>query len=143
MKKVFAVACVAMCVASFCACKKPSSTFRMKTVSYVSGNETITISAKELHTLIDNSYQPYGGLEDNYFFTLHFENQASGKAIFVFSELGEEFADVVADSFVVEQKSGGRISLVFTNGSELRGTKTKNTLTLSGNGVSYVFEKTK
>lgn len=113
----------------------------MESVTYTSGSENITLTSRELKDLIDDTYSPYGGLEDNYFFTLKFETESSGKAIFVFSELGGDYSDVVADNFTIEQKSNGRISVVFTNGSALSGTKNKNILTLAGNGVTYQFKK--
>lgn len=113
----------------------------MKEVTYNSNGESITLTAEDLEKNIGKDYKPYGGLEDNYFFCLRFDGMGFGKAVFVFSELGEDFSDVSADTFSVDEKSSGKIVLTFTNGSALVGTKTKNTLTLSGGGVSYVFEK--
>lgn len=87
------------------------------------------------------NYEPNGGLYDNYFFVLEFSGNGDGKAIFVFSELGDAYKDTYADSFTVEEKSSSRIVLTFTNGQTLVGEKQHNKITLSGSGVSYVFEK--
>ena len=141
MKKVFLFLLVLFIPFCFTSCKKSSVTYRMKEITYVVDNENVTILASDLKSLIDSNYEPYGGLEDNYFFCLAFSSNSNGKAIFVFSELGPDFVDVVADNFVVEEKSNGHISLIFTNGASLSGNKYKNTLYLKGNGVSYIFEK--
>lgn len=112
----------------------------MESVSYYVEGEKLTLTSTELAGLVGENYSPTGGLEDNLFFELHFESNGKGKAIFAFSKLGDEFEDVTADTFAFEETKK-KIYITFSNGSVLSGTKTKNTLSVSGNGVEYLFYK--
>ena len=113
----------------------------MKSVTFYQNGESVTVTAEELKAQMPENYEPNSGLYDNYFFTLVFGSNGEGKAIFVFSELGDAYKNTTADTFTIEEKSGGRIVLTFTNGQTLSGERQHNKLVLSSSGVSYVFEK--
>jgi len=113
----------------------------MRSVTFYQNGESVIVSADDLKNQIPENYEPNGGLYDNYFFTLCFSGNGEGKAIFVFSELGNEYKNTTADTFTIEEKSEGRIVLTFTNGQTLSGERQHNKLMLSSGGVSYVFEK--
>ena len=141
MKKIIILlSCICVCV--FCtSCKAKQTKYRMKSVTFYQNGEQITVTAEDLKQQIPSDYEPNGGLYDNYFFVLEFSNKADGKALFVFSELGESYKDTYADSFTVEEKSGGKIILTFTNGQTLSGEKSHGKIVLAGGGMSYIFEK--
>ena len=141
MKKLLSVFVVALLALALAGCQKKDTLYRMEKVTFYQNGESVTVFAEELKAQMPQNYEPNSGLYDNYFFTLRFGNNDEGKAIFVFSELGENYKDAIADTFTIEEKSGGRITLTFTNGQTLSGEKTHNKLTLSSNGVTYVFEK--
>ena len=141
MKKVVFGFAVCFFALFFNGCCKNEIVYRMKEVTFFQNGESVTVSADDLKNKMPENYEPNGGLYDNYFFTLCFDGNDEGKAIFVFSELGNAFKNTIADSFTVEEKSGGRIILTFTNGQTLSGEKQHNKLVLSSGDVSYVFEK--
>lgn len=113
----------------------------MQSVTFFQNGEGVTVLAEDLKEQMPENYEPNGGLYDNYFFTLVFGSNGEGKAIFVFGELGDAYKNTTADTFTIEEKSGGRITLTFTNGQTLSGERQHNKLVLSSSGVSYVFEK--
>lgn len=115
----------------------------MKSVTFLSDGKEITMTSEELKELVADNYKPNGGLLDNYFFCLKFEDDENGKAIFVFSELENNYEDVVADNFVCNKKTNNLISIVFSNGSAMEGEKKGNLLKLKSDNIFYVFEKVK
>ena len=142
MKNFATVFVCLMFACVFCtSCKQKTTKFRVESVTFYQNGSKVTVSAEDLKNQMPENYEPNGGLFDNYFFVLIFSENGDGKAIFVFSELGDSYKDTYADSFTVEEKSGGRITLTFTNGQTLSGEKSHRKLYLSGGGVSYIFEK--
>lgn len=142
MKKFVLVLLFLVCSTTFSGCKKKAITYRFYSLSYQNQNEIITLTQKDIKDMIHNNYKPEGDIADNYFFCLKLLNESEGQAIFVYSELGEEFVDVIADTFSIENKPENKITFTFSNGSTLSGYKSGKFLHLSGNGINYIFQKT-